>query len=84
MAEDLGRSLEQLTATIQEQNKELKQKDSLNDLDKSITALEKSGTENSAKLRETLTQVQISLDNASNCSRANSICSSLDALSRDI
>ena len=66
MAEDLGRSLEQLTATIQEQNKELKQKDSLNDLDKSITALEKSGTENSVKLRETLTQVQTSLDSASN------------------
>lgn len=64
--EQLGRSLEQLTASINEQNKELKQKDSLKDLDKSITALEKSGSENSAKLRETLTQVQLSLENASN------------------
>lgn len=80
MAEDLGRSLEQLTATIQEQNKELKQKDSLNDLDKSITALEKSGTENSAKLRETLTQVQISLDSASNEEQMELAQEQLDAL----
>ena len=80
MAEDLGRSLEQLTATIQEQNKELKQKDSLNDLDKSITALEKSGTENSAKLRETLTQVQISLDSASNEEQMELAREQLDAL----
>lgn len=80
MAEDLGRSLEQLTATIQEQNKELKQKDSLSDLDKSITALEKSGTENSAKLRETLTQVQISLDSASNEEQMELAREQLDAL----
>ena len=80
MAEELGRSLEQLTATIQEQNKELKQKDSLNDLDKSITALEKSGTENSAKLRETLTQVQISLDSASNEEQMELAREQLDAL----
>ena len=66
MAEELGRSLEQLTATIQEQNKELKQKDSLKELDKSITALEKSGSENSARLRETLAQVQLSLQTSSN------------------
>jgi hypothetical protein len=66
MAEELGRSLEQLTATIQEQNKELKQKDTLKELDQSIGALEKSGTENSARLRETLTQIQVSLNSASN------------------
>ena len=66
MAEELGRTLEQLTATIQEQNKELKQKDTLKELDQTIGALEKSGTENSARLRETLNQIQVSLQSASN------------------
>jgi hypothetical protein len=66
MAEELGRTLEKLTATIQEQNKELKQKDTLKELDQTIGALEKSGTENSARLRETLNQIQVSLNSASN------------------
>jgi hypothetical protein len=80
MAEDLGRSLEQLTATIQEQNKELKRKDSLDELDKSITALEKSGTENSAQLRETLANIQIALDSASNAEQMELAEEQLEAL----
>jgi hypothetical protein len=80
MAEDLGRSLEQLTATIQEQNKELKRKDSLDELDKSITALEKSGTENSAQLRQTLANIQIALDSASNAEQMELAEEQLEAL----
>jgi hypothetical protein len=80
MAEELGRTLEQLTSTIQEQNKELKQKDSMKELDQSITALEKSGTENSARLRETLTQVQLSLDSATNEEQMELAREQLDAL----
>jgi hypothetical protein len=80
MAEDLGRSLEQLTATIQEQNKELKRKDSLDELDKSITALEKSGTENSAQLRQTLTNIQIALDSSSNAEQMELAEEQLEAL----
>lgn len=80
MAEELGRTLEQLTSTIQEQNKELKQKDSMKELDQSITALEKSGTENSAKLRETLTQIQVSLDSATNEEQMELAREQLDAL----
>ena len=80
MAEDLGRSLEQLTSTIQEQNKELKRKDSLDELDKSITALEKSGTENSAQLRQTLTNIQIALDSSSNAEQMELAEEQLEAL----
>jgi hypothetical protein len=80
MAEELGRSLEQLTATIQEQNKELKRKDSLDELDKSITALEKSGTENSAQLRQTLANIQIALDSASNAEQMELAEEQLEAL----
>jgi hypothetical protein len=80
MSEELGRSLEQLTATIQEQNKELKQKDSMKELDQSITALEKSGGENSARLRETLTQIQLSLDSATNEEQMELAREQLDAL----
>jgi hypothetical protein len=80
MAEELGRTLEQLTSTIQEQNKELKQKDSMKELDQSITALEKSGTENSARLRETLTQIQLSLDSATNEEQMDLAREQLDAL----
>jgi hypothetical protein len=80
MAEELGRTLEQLTSTIQEQNKELKQKDSMKELDQSITALEKSGTENSARLRETLTQIQLSLDSATNEEQMELAREQLDAL----
>lgn len=80
MAEELGRSLEQLTATIQEQNKELKRKDSLDELDKSITSLEKSGTENSAQLRQTLANIQIALDSASNAEQMELAEEQLEAL----
>ena len=80
MAEELGRSLEQLTATIQEQNKELKRKDSLDELDKSITSLEKSGTENSVQLRQTLANIQIALDSASNAEQMELAEEQLEAL----
>jgi hypothetical protein len=80
MAEDLDRSLEQLTATIQEQNKELKRKDSLNELDASITALEKSSTENSAQLRQTLTNIQMALDSASTAEQMELAEEQLEAL----
>jgi len=65
MAEDkLGQSLTELTAAISEQNKELKQKDTLKSLDKTITDLKKDGSENSAKLRESFNAVKQILENS--------------------
>ena len=64
MAEDLGRNLDQLTAAIKEQNAELKQKDSISELDKSIKALEKSDSANAAQLRQTLGDVTNALSSA--------------------
>jgi len=64
MAEELSSSLQKLTKVISEQNRTLKQQESLTKLDDNIAALEKSGTDNSAQLREALNEVKISLETA--------------------
>jgi hypothetical protein len=64
MAEELQSSLKELTKVINEQNRTLKQQESLTKLDDNIAALEKSGTDNSAQLREALNEVKISLETA--------------------
>ena len=64
MAEELQSSLKELTQVINEQNRTLKKQESLTNLDDNIASLEKSGTDNSAKLREALNEVKISLENA--------------------
>ena len=64
MAEELQSSLKELTKVINEQNRTLKQQESLTKLDDNIAALEKSGTDNSAQLRKALNEVKISLETA--------------------
>ena len=81
MAEDqIGPSLDELTATITEQNKALKNMESLGKLDTTIKAMEKSNTENSAALREQFNSIQTALQTAENDEQLELAREQLEAL----
>jgi hypothetical protein len=81
MAEDqIGPSLDELTATITEQNKALKNMESLGKLDTTIKAMEKSNTENSVALREQFNSIQTALQTAENDEQLELAREQLEAL----
>lgn len=81
MAEDqIGPSLDELTATITEQNKALKNMESLGKLDTTIKAMEKSNTENSVALREQFNSIRTALQTAENDEQLELAREQLEAL----